>query len=214
MSKMNCNVIRDILPLYVDSLVCEETKKLVEEHLKKCEQCNAEYRRMANIMPMPVACDAKQMKKLKKGIRRGKTIAAIVASLISTITVVVLGAWLFFIGTPVEAEDIQISAEIVDAGTYSEPTFAVSCLKNEETKLITRTKNIYERNEEGEKILVGWEVEMREPIINLQSDEPGGYTFGYAYRESPIPSEDFDFTITIKLKDDTLTYSMREEGLF
>ena len=35
MSKISCNVIQDIMPLYVDEIVSEDTKKLVEEHLKE-----------------------------------------------------------------------------------------------------------------------------------------------------------------------------------
>ena len=38
MSKISCNVIQDIMPLYVDEIVSEDTKKLVEEHLKECER--------------------------------------------------------------------------------------------------------------------------------------------------------------------------------
>ena len=33
MSKISCNVIQDIMPLYVDEIVSEDTKKLVEEQI-------------------------------------------------------------------------------------------------------------------------------------------------------------------------------------
>ena len=39
MNKINCNVIGDLLPLYVDGAVSEDTKKLVEEHLAECADC-------------------------------------------------------------------------------------------------------------------------------------------------------------------------------
>ena len=39
MNKISCNIIGDLLPLYVDGAVSEETKKLVEEHLAECEDC-------------------------------------------------------------------------------------------------------------------------------------------------------------------------------
>ena len=32
MEKINCNVIQDILPLYIDDVVSDDTKELVEEH--------------------------------------------------------------------------------------------------------------------------------------------------------------------------------------
>ena len=37
--KMNCNIIKDLLPLYVDSCCCEESAKAIEEHIKNCEEC-------------------------------------------------------------------------------------------------------------------------------------------------------------------------------
>ena len=45
---ISCNVILDILPLYIDGAVCEDTKKLVKEHLEGCENC----RREAAITPI------------------------------------------------------------------------------------------------------------------------------------------------------------------
>lgn len=36
----NCNLIEDLLPLYVEGLVSEETKKEIEEHLQKCDKCS------------------------------------------------------------------------------------------------------------------------------------------------------------------------------
>ena len=39
MDKMNCNVIGDLLPLYADDVVSEDTKCIVEEHLAECGEC-------------------------------------------------------------------------------------------------------------------------------------------------------------------------------
>ena len=43
MEKINCNVIQDILPLYIEDAVSEDTKELVEEHLQNCEICQRVY---------------------------------------------------------------------------------------------------------------------------------------------------------------------------
>ena len=37
--KLNCKVIEDLLPLYLDEVCSEESRKLVEEHLSECEVC-------------------------------------------------------------------------------------------------------------------------------------------------------------------------------
>ncbi len=36
---MNCNVIRDLLPLYVDGCCSEDSAELVREHLQHCKLC-------------------------------------------------------------------------------------------------------------------------------------------------------------------------------
>ena len=43
MEKINCNVIQDILTLYIEDTVSEDTKKLVEAHLQNCEICRQVY---------------------------------------------------------------------------------------------------------------------------------------------------------------------------
>lgn len=47
MSKIDCNIVKDILPLYIDDLVSVETKLIVEEHLQSCEDC-LEYLKLMN----------------------------------------------------------------------------------------------------------------------------------------------------------------------
>ena len=36
---MNCNIIEDLLPLYVDECCSEESKRIVEEHIENCVAC-------------------------------------------------------------------------------------------------------------------------------------------------------------------------------
>lgn len=37
--KNECEIVRDLLPLYFDNLCSESTKKYVEEHIEQCEEC-------------------------------------------------------------------------------------------------------------------------------------------------------------------------------
>ena len=43
---MNCNVIRDLIPLYIDECCSDDTAKLVDKHLKECEDCLRVYNEM------------------------------------------------------------------------------------------------------------------------------------------------------------------------
>lgn len=47
---MNCEIIRDLLPLYVDDVCSDETRKEVEEHLKTCTDCKTIYDFMCSDM--------------------------------------------------------------------------------------------------------------------------------------------------------------------
>ena len=46
--KMSCNVIHDLLPLYVDKICSDESKQLVEGHLTDCRDCSALLQQMLN----------------------------------------------------------------------------------------------------------------------------------------------------------------------
>ena len=54
---MDCNVIRDLLPLYVDGCCSEESAKLVAEHLEVCESCRTVYHQMGEVCRV---CEEKQ----------------------------------------------------------------------------------------------------------------------------------------------------------
>lgn len=43
---MDCNVIKDLLPLYVDECCSEKSAKLVADHLAICENCSKVYSQM------------------------------------------------------------------------------------------------------------------------------------------------------------------------
>ena len=36
---MDCSVIRDLIPLYIDECCSEESRRMVEEHVKECDSC-------------------------------------------------------------------------------------------------------------------------------------------------------------------------------
>ena len=214
MNKINCNVIKDILPLYVDDLASEDTKALVESHLKKCDSCMEEYRKMANVLQMPIECVTEPIEKLQKKWRSEKILTTIFTTVISLVVVLLLSFCLFFYGVPASEESIGLTTEFqINRYGYLNQEYVFHFTRLDNKNLNTFFKNIYEKNEQGEKVLVGYEVQIREPIINL-IQQPKGFTFGYMYQDASGPDADFDFTVTIKYKDSDKVYSMREEGLF
>lgn len=53
MSKVSCEIIKDLLPLYYDEVCSSESKKLLEEHLAKCSSCKTELDRIRVDIKMP-----------------------------------------------------------------------------------------------------------------------------------------------------------------
>ena len=54
MNNIPCGVIRDLLPLYTEELCSEESKALVESHLKNCPDCRRLKENMKKTEPLPV----------------------------------------------------------------------------------------------------------------------------------------------------------------
>lgn len=87
-----CNLIRDILPLYVEDMVSTDTREFVSEHLEHCEACRAELghmRKPAGIIP---GADIVPLKRIKKElfIKRLQTVF-LTAVLACAIVAVVFG---------------------------------------------------------------------------------------------------------------------------
>ena len=43
MSKLKCNISEDLMPLYIEDILSEESKKDMELHLEECENCKKIY---------------------------------------------------------------------------------------------------------------------------------------------------------------------------
>ncbi|MFJ5623241.1 anti-sigma factor family protein [Peribacillus loiseleuriae] len=54
---MKCNIIRDILPLYIEGDCSEETRKIVEAHIAHCQEC----RELFELMQNPLEIEATPM---------------------------------------------------------------------------------------------------------------------------------------------------------
>jgi predicted anti-sigma-YlaC factor YlaD len=72
---MECDVIRDLMPLYAENMVSESSRKLIEEHFSECSACRAMYQDM--LQPPPEVQFSKEpaesfQKYVKKKKRRSR----------------------------------------------------------------------------------------------------------------------------------------------
>lgn len=91
MKETNCDVIRDLLPLYEDNAVSEETAKLVREHLKDCPDCREELRKMRAPISLPPDEDEEAVRRFlerRAEIRKKQNVK--IACVASVLTVIAL----------------------------------------------------------------------------------------------------------------------------
>lgn len=81
MSRKNCELIKDLLPIYADGICSDESRKMVAEHIASCDECRKELEMMQTEINIKeqIDTDIKAIKKIRKRIRKGKIIAAVLA---------------------------------------------------------------------------------------------------------------------------------------
>ncbi len=85
MSNVSCNTIRDILPLYADEVVSEDTCNLVAEHLERCAACRHIYESMKSTVSIPIEYDEKPLRNFRKAWKKEKIIIASVSVVLTLI---------------------------------------------------------------------------------------------------------------------------------
>lgn len=82
--KVSCNVIKDILPLYAEGMVSEDSRKLAESHLSQCDECSAVYDNLCNGMKIPAEPEAMGLLLVKNTIRnkRRRTVLQVVFAML------------------------------------------------------------------------------------------------------------------------------------
>jgi len=108
---MNCNIIRDLLPLYHDEVASTESRELVEEHLETCEECRKTLVEICESVGIANTPDLEQsmangLKRIKKRLHRKTVFNFIIAIICATFSVSALTYGLFFHETPVPYSEV------------------------------------------------------------------------------------------------------------
>lgn len=115
MKKISCDIIRDLLPLYLDEVVSDDTRELVEEHLETCDSCKKEADILKRNIALPTnrnikLSDSRVLKKLRNRLLRKKVIVSILS--IAASIAVVMGTYVYMSFTesfiPYDSTDIRI----------------------------------------------------------------------------------------------------------
>lgn len=91
--KITCDIIKDLLPLYAEDMVSQDSKKLVDEHLCTCDSCTKELAGLVKMPKVPVGVETASLKRVETTIRRRRILAVLAA--VFLMATLVLGVNLF-----------------------------------------------------------------------------------------------------------------------
>lgn len=124
---ISCDIIRDLLPLYVDNCCSKDSKVLVEAHIKECEKCQKEHNLFQT--PLTTSHEEPDVYKIKEGIQKFKlirTAGVIALALCLVLIFIVAPAINYTVGSSItysNLNDLHTANQFVDAlisGNYDE----------------------------------------------------------------------------------------------
>ena len=106
--KLECDVIRDLLPLYAEKLASPASSALVEQHLAECPACRAELEQMEKPVPVqPEPQPDAPLRSIRKTMQK-KSIRIAAAAVLAVLCALGLVFWMGGAKTPVTAEQAKI----------------------------------------------------------------------------------------------------------
>lgn len=153
MSKIDCYLIRDLLPLVVDGITSEETTKAVQEHLECCASCKKEYEQLQQELVLPqntdIRCESAKALQAIKYHLRWKRIALAVSSVLVTVVLVISGYLVFQnVGVVHDFFDPMIHASIRsnDTTDWQEVKWDITPTGSDTTDTLQIDSMFYQKN--------------------------------------------------------------------
>lgn len=106
--KLECDVIRDLLPLYAEKLASPASSALVKQHLAACPACRAELEQMEKPVPVqPEPQPDAPLKNIRSSLNR-RRLRTMLCSFAAVLCAFGLVFWMGGAKTPVTAEQAKI----------------------------------------------------------------------------------------------------------
>lgn len=172
-----CNIIKDILPLYAESMVSEDTRAFVDEHMKDCESCKAEFEKIKSEVPVDGNVEILPLKTIKKEMHRKRIKIILLSVLIPlSIAAVILGYLTSHQYFPYAENIVQITAY---ADCNGEEFLRVAFDKNVTDYSIEKTCYSDEYEQTTTYTITAWTTEFNkicgktvsDALIRLDSNE-------------------------------------------
>lgn len=114
---MKCEIIKDLLPSYVDELTSTESNIEIEKHLESCISCKGELNKMKeDISIEEIKLNKKDIKPLKK--LNKKVLKYVIITILAGITLVGSYFYFFGFGWKVNSNDLDVAYYLKDDVIY------------------------------------------------------------------------------------------------
>ncbi len=109
---MKCEIIRDLLPSYIDGLTSEESNIEIEKHLETCPDCRKVLEKMRKEIGVT---DISENKKSIKPFKKLKRLSWRAAGITALCLILLFGGYLYYFGhgSIAEQEDVSMTYEKV-----------------------------------------------------------------------------------------------------
>ncbi|SHO53288.1 DUF4825 domain-containing protein [Anaerocolumna xylanovorans] len=120
-----CDIIKDLLPLYIDGVCSEDSKRAVEEHIEGCESCKRELESYKGEISAVDRQEEEVIKKISSRWKRSKT-KALLTGILAMAVVIVFGiSALLYSVTTRAVKDSEVTVEDLSMLSNSNVYFAL-----------------------------------------------------------------------------------------
>ena len=209
MSKVSCNVIRDLLPLDIDGAASEDSKRLVEEHLESCEDCRREKEKLEQAVPVATSDQLESgnvIKKLKKKLRRKNIFLISFFSILASILICSSLIYVWRSGIPASSENISVTMEMLETRYLGkdQPTWMLYFTNEEGTLIYGRKESIIANGD-----VTGYVIYLMEKPFS-SGEEPYIYSVGCQVPSNWEEDRDQLFCVKIVYRDMRESYYLED----
>ena len=110
---MKCEIIRDLLPSYMDGLTSVESNEIVEKHLEQCEECNTYFEEMRKEIFVDKIENDKEIQPFIKIKEKTARIILIAMILTASVSAVAYDLWYSYwhYGRSMKSDEVTVKFE-------------------------------------------------------------------------------------------------------
>lgn len=137
-NELSCEIVRDLLPLYMDDVTSDVTKHAVDDHLAHCETCRKEAEKMRESLVLPIneklqRSQANILKRIRKRFFRKKVVISLLSILAAVILLIGAYSYMTLHQTviPYDGETVtvrELNGEVYASCTSDIAAGSVACI--------------------------------------------------------------------------------------